>query len=186
MAIALTYFSGFCGFRPLEQIATYLTTVPEFAAVVGPEASTAFLDNVKKVQDGQLKDRCALSAKDGQSGDVATLQSALKKLFQALMEADPQASVKPQLQKLVARYQKETGHTASKDMAADSIEELVCRLNEQFPDDIGAFCSFMLNVVKLQPGQACFLQANEPHAYLEGRGWPMSSSLLTMHTRSRS
>ncbi|KAG0144896.1 hypothetical protein CROQUDRAFT_659462 [Cronartium quercuum f. sp. fusiforme G11] len=30
------------------------------------------------------------------------------------------------------------------------------------------FCTYMLNLVHLQPGQAAFLSANEPHAYLSG------------------
>lgn len=165
MAIALTSFSGFCGFRPLEQIVHHLQTVPEFASVVGLEASASFQQAVNSVNDAQLKQRCALSAKLAQSGDVAILQTALKNLFKALMEADP----KHQLRQLVQRYQSVTGKQASKDMPQDSMEELVCRLNEQFPDDIGVFCSYLLNVVKLQPGQACFLEANQPHAYLEGR-----------------
>lgn len=168
MAIALTEFSGFCGFRPLDQISEFLTTVPEFAAVIGPDAAAEFVKAVTTA-DSNLKDRCAASAKDSPPTEVKPLQSALRNLFKALMESDPETQIKPQLRALVKRYQQETGATKAADMPADSVEELVCRLNEQFPDDVGCFCTFILNVVKLQPGQACFLQANEPHAYLSGR-----------------
>ncbi|KAI9617503.1 hypothetical protein KEM48_007094 [Puccinia striiformis f. sp. tritici PST-130] len=44
MAIAITRFSGFCGFRPLNQISKYLEDVPEFAAVIGKETTSRFLE----------------------------------------------------------------------------------------------------------------------------------------------
>lgn len=48
------------------------------------------------------------------------------------------------------------------------VEELVLRINEQFPLDVGLFNIFFLNHVKLRPGQALFLGPNLPHAYLSG------------------
>ena len=46
--------------------------------------------------------------------------------------------------------------------------ELVLRLNDQFPGDVGCFCVYFLNHMRLEPGQAMFLRANLPHAYLSG------------------
>ena len=46
--------------------------------------------------------------------------------------------------------------------------ELLLRLNSQFPGDVGCFCTYFLNHMRLQPGQAMFLEANLPHAYLDG------------------
>ncbi|PHM28706.1 mannose-6-phosphate isomerase [Xenorhabdus budapestensis] len=37
-----------------------------------------------------------------------------------------------------------------------------------YPDDNGLFTPLLLNIVELQPGQAMFLYARTPHAYLEG------------------
>lgn len=167
MAIALTDFSGFCGFRPLPQIVNFLKTVPEFAAVVGDSVSQSFISTVTSANQ-KLVERSPPA--ESPSSDYSELQEALKKLFSALMEADPEKTVKPNLRKLIERYQKETGKKESKDMKWGSIEELVVRLNEQFPDDVGAFCSFLLNVVELKKGEAVFLKANEPHAYLTGGG----------------
>jgi mannose-6-phosphate isomerase len=50
------------------------------------------------------------------------------------------------------------------------IEEakLLLRLSEQYPGDVGCFCALLLNHVCLKPGEAMFLAANEPHAYLLG------------------
>jgi len=56
----------------------------------------------------------------------------------------------------------------------DSIEQekvegkLIQRLSNEFPNDIGIFCVFFMQHFTLQPGQAVFLPANEPHAYLYG------------------
>lgn len=164
MAVALTDFAGFCGFRPLDQIATYLETVPEFAEVVGQAASTSFQ---KAASQDSAKAKQSPPA-EKPSSEYAELQSALKELFSALMNADPEEAVKPSLRKLIKRYQNKTGKTQSQDMQYGTDEELVVRLNEQFPDDVGCFCAFLLNVVDLKKGEAVFLKANEPHAYLKG------------------
>lgn len=42
------------------------------------------------------------------------------------------------------------------------------RLHSQYPGDIGCFAIYFLNHMVLDPGQAMFLGANEPHAYLQG------------------
>ncbi|XP_035422595.1 mannose-6-phosphate isomerase isoform X2 [Cygnus atratus] len=83
MAIALTPFEGLCGFRPVEEIASFLR------AAEGQDTS-------------------------GSNGD------------------------------------------------------LLLRLHSQFPGDIGCFAVYFLNLVRLEPGEAMFLAANEPHAYLQG------------------
>ncbi|MGQ0506362.1 MAG: mannose-6-phosphate isomerase, class I [Myxococcaceae bacterium] len=42
------------------------------------------------------------------------------------------------------------------------------RLGEQYPGDIGAVSSLLLNLVHLEPGDAIFLHAGNLHAYLSG------------------
>ncbi|MGX9741781.1 mannose-6-phosphate isomerase [Pseudocitrobacter corydidari] len=41
-------------------------------------------------------------------------------------------------------------------------------ISEFYPDDSGLFSPLLLNVVKLKPGEAMFLFAETPHAYLQG------------------
>lgn len=47
-------------------------------------------------------------------------------------------------------------------------EKLILRLEKQYPSDIGVLAAFLLNHVKLSPGEALYLGANEPHAYIYG------------------
>ncbi|MCA3963750.1 mannose-6-phosphate isomerase, class I [Vibrio vulnificus] len=47
---------------------------------------------------------------------------------------------------------------------------LIMELNKSYPGDIGLFAPLMLNVLTLKPGEAMFLDARTPHAYLKGTG----------------
>ncbi|ENM5833959.1 mannose-6-phosphate isomerase, class I [Vibrio metoecus] len=48
--------------------------------------------------------------------------------------------------------------------------QLIVELEKQYSNDIGLFAPLMLNVITLQPGEAMFLDAETPHAYLHGTG----------------
>ncbi|SYZ81653.1 mannose-6-phosphate isomerase [Vibrio paracholerae] len=48
--------------------------------------------------------------------------------------------------------------------------QLIVELEKHYPKDIGLFAPLMLNVITLQPGEAMFLDAETPHAYLHGTG----------------
>ncbi|WP_220485882.1 mannose-6-phosphate isomerase, class I [Psychromonas sp. SR45-3] len=52
----------------------------------------------------------------------------------------------------------------------DPLFALILELSLQHPGDIGLFTPLMLNVITLQPGEAMFLYACTPHAYLKGTG----------------
>ncbi|WP_434356004.1 mannose-6-phosphate isomerase, class I [Parasalinivibrio latis] len=52
----------------------------------------------------------------------------------------------------------------------DPLFALLMDLSEQYPGDIGLFAPLMLHVVTLQPGEAMFLDACTPHAYIKGTG----------------
>ncbi|MBN8153607.1 mannose-6-phosphate isomerase, class I [Vibrio vulnificus] len=52
----------------------------------------------------------------------------------------------------------------------DDLCSLVLELAQSYPSDIGLFAPFMLNVLTLKPGQAMYLDARTPHAYLKGAG----------------
>ena len=49
-------------------------------------------------------------------------------------------------------------------------ESLFLRLEAACPRDRGALFAFLLNFLRLEAGEACFLPPNTPHAYLRGVG----------------
>ncbi|KAI5122267.1 hypothetical protein M0805_002348 [Coniferiporia weirii] len=145
MAIALTPFTALCGFLPLSQIAVFLSSTPEFSALIPSTIISRFF-----------------SAAASRTPTGPTEKAALRDLFSALMTAE-EAKYKEELGKLVARY------SESREKPEESgVKDLVLRLESQFPGDIGIFCAFVLNFVKMEPGEAIFLGAGEPHAYISG------------------
>ncbi|KAJ3334468.1 Mannose-6-phosphate isomerase, partial [Kappamyces sp. JEL0680] len=128
MAVALTTFEAFIGFRPLEEIATNIEGYPEFASIVG-EAGVEFL---------------ALARSGSQ--DRTANKKALKKVFSALQHT-PQDSIATAVRALIARIRHSSG----------GLDHLLLRLHSEFPDDVGTFCALMLNYVSLAPGSAIFL-----------------------------
>ncbi|KAJ2797895.1 Mannose-6-phosphate isomerase, partial [Coemansia guatemalensis] len=143
MSIALTDFIAMSGFRPLEQISEYLESYPEFQALISTDTVAEFKQAATTVDD-------------------AAKRAALKKLFSELMNANAE-SVQKQLDRLLQRI----GQTSS-DPLDTSESALVRRLAGEYPGDIGVFCVFMLNVLKLAPGEAFFMGPNDPHAYIFG------------------
>ncbi|KAJ8657385.1 mannose-6-phosphate isomerase, class I [Lichtheimia ornata] len=141
MAIALTPFEALCGFRPLNEIAEHLDTYPELAALVGDEKVQQFKNTIKQENQDQNK-------------------AVLKDVFAAIMNSSAD-KVKEQLAHLTERLRGKNEKTV--------VDELVLRLDQQYPGgDIGVFSMLVMNYVTMEPGQAMFLGANEPHAYLSG------------------
>lgn len=42
------------------------------------------------------------------------------------------------------------------------------KLEKQYPNDVGVLAALLFNHLKLNPGEALYIGANEPHAYLTG------------------
>lgn len=55
-------------------------------------------------------------------------------------------------------------------LLSNQVSSLITHLHKLYPDDIGLFAPILLNVIELQPGQAMFLYAETPHAYIRGLG----------------
>ncbi|KAF7484457.1 Hypothetical predicted protein [Marmota monax] len=144
MAIALTSFQGLCGFRPVEEILTFLKKVPEFQFLIGDAAST------------QLRQSTSI--------DAQAVASALRNCFSQLMKSEKKVVVE-QLNLLVKRVSQQV--SAGNNME-DICGELLLQLHQQYPGDIGCLAIYFLNLLTLKPGEAMFLEANVPHAYVKG------------------
>lgn len=158
MALALTPFQALCGFRPLTEIAFFLSRTPEFSDLIPPSILSAFLSISKS------------SNPEGPEEKVA-----LKNIFSSIMTT-PEDKLRKQLDALLERYVK--GVNEDDD---NEVVDLVTRLAAQFPGDVGVFCAFMLNFVKLEPGEAIFLGAGEPHAYVYGGAYLFHASRILIH-----
>jgi mannose-6-phosphate isomerase len=154
MTIAITDFSGLCGFRPLGQIAHFLKTVPSLANLIGDSKVDTFTNAVSG------KEEVATEA------DVSNNKQVLQELFTALMQASKE-SIAAATQELLKETEKGSEFAGGID-EAEELSKLIPTLNSQFPDDIGLFVLFFLNYVKLEPGEAMFLKADDIHAYISG------------------
>ena len=59
---------------------------------------------------------------------------------------------------------------AGKRRAGDPVFQWVAALHDFYPTDVGILAPALMNLVRLEPGQAMFLPAGELHAYLDGVG----------------
>ncbi|KAL6589872.1 hypothetical protein ACP70R_050186 [Stipagrostis hirtigluma subsp. patula] len=143
MAIAVTESRALCGFAGIEELKDVLRTVPEFEGLVGPEDA------------GKLM---GMKEYDGGNEIKSTLQSAFAKLMTASKDAISEATAK-----VVGRLNAE-----SKIRTLTEKEQLVLSLEKQYQEDVGVLAALFFNYVKLSPGEALYIGANEPHAYLSG------------------
>ncbi|XP_010549921.1 PREDICTED: mannose-6-phosphate isomerase 1 [Tarenaya hassleriana] len=142
MALAITEFEALCGFIPLQELKGVLRDVPEIEELVGTEEANQVL-SISEQHTEEVK-------------------SVLQTIFTLLMSAGAD-STKEIISKMKQRLCME-----SKERQLTDKERLVLRLEKQYPDDIGVISAFFFNYVKLNPGEALYLGANEPHAYLSG------------------
>lgn len=140
MALAITEFEALCGFVGLEDLQMVLKNVPEISQLVG----SALVDKVSNI-----------TAQDSEE-DV---KAALKQLFTQIMSASEHA-VADVLSQLSSRLRLKDNLTSK--------EKLVLRLEEQYPNDVGVLAVFLMNFVKLNPGEALCIGANDLHAYVSG------------------
>jgi len=149
MAIALTPFEGLCGFRPLSNIKKNLNDYPEIKDVIGKEIIDEFMEIIDDTNSPNIM-------------DIERNKNALKKLYRSLMEQD-HTIIKKQLDKLIDRIS-----SINPNPKKGTLDEILMRIESQYPGDVGIFSIFLLNYVSLKPGEALYLAANEPHAYISG------------------
>ncbi|KAK7295788.1 hypothetical protein RJT34_18700 [Clitoria ternatea] len=142
MTLAMTDFEALCGFITLKELKAVLYTVPEVGELIGAANAELVL---------QTSDQ-----------DEEKVKPVLQAVFTHLMSAS-KGSITDAVNKLKGRLHKEREVRQLTDK-----EQLVLQLEKQYPADVGVIAAFFLNHVKLNPGEALFLGANEPHAYLSG------------------
>jgi len=157
MAIAITPFEGLCGFRPLDEIAHFLETVPALRRLVGEDVASEFSNTVKASGDDASEEATSKNKKVLQKAFAALMSSRVADLNEAsvaLVEDSSKGS--------------EFAGGGVNATSGSTLAELVNRLYGQFGVDYGLFVLFFLNFVTLEPGEALFLKADDIHAYISG------------------
>ncbi|KAK4670668.1 Mannose-6-phosphate isomerase [Podospora pseudopauciseta] len=153
MAIAITPFEGFCGFRPLAEISHFLENVPALRQLVGDDKAQSFIDTVKANPDDKTQNKKALQTVFG--AVLSASEDDLAKATSSLVEA-------------ASSHGAEFAAGGVSSTSGSVLSELVTRLHGHFGSDYGLFVLFFLNFIKLSPGEALFLQADDIHAYVSG------------------
>ncbi|KAH8381681.1 hypothetical protein KR093_010655 [Drosophila rubida] len=83
---------------------------------------------------------------------------SLKNCYEIVMRADEAA-----IAKCIKAIAKDKAG-----LKRNKLFDIFNKVNDDFPGDVGILCLFFLNLVRLRPGQAIYLGANEIHAYLDG------------------
>ncbi|KAM0880148.1 hypothetical protein ACQ4PT_033780 [Festuca glaucescens] len=143
MAIAITHFRALFGFVGIEELKDVIRTVPEVGGLIGHEDAGKLITVKENHGDNDAK---------------SILQSAFAKLMMASKETVSEA-----VNKLKDRLNDE-----SKIRTLTEKEEVILSLERQYPEDVGVLAALLFNYVKLSPGEAIYIGANEPHAYLSG------------------
>ena len=144
MAIATTDFEALCGFRPLRDIVEILE---------------ALQPDINGVLDVAVVQRAREVVNSG--GDR---KQSLREILEAVMRC-PEDRVHRTLDAVVARLSNPAEQWPA---AIEDVKAPFFQILQDFPGDAGSLCVFLLNYLKLAPGQAVYLGANEPHAYLSG------------------
>ncbi|RMZ95024.1 mannose-6-phosphate isomerase [Brachionus plicatilis] len=128
----------------------------QFDALCGFRPIDQILDNFEKYQE--LVNLCTRENYD--SLKKFKSQAQLKSCFSSLMSQSEQM-IAEQLQSLRSKIDQKN---------PSNLESLFVTLNDQYQNDVGCFSIFLLNLICLRKGEAIFLSANVPHAYLSGDG----------------
>ncbi|CAM9864569.1 unnamed protein product [Discosporangium mesarthrocarpum] len=186
MAVALSEFEGLCGFRPMEEIVFNLYRYPELRGLVSLSAAVSVCDMPAKKEDRVAALRKLFhSYITAKPEVVATQVRALVQRLSGRRDDESGFSSDGSASSL--------GHTDEEEVDLEDIygpdcdrtekrehllrrmrtqdyqlRELMLRISEEYPGDIGIMMPLLLNYLRMEPGESFFMAANEPHAYLKG------------------
>ncbi|MFE9838411.1 mannose-6-phosphate isomerase, class I [Streptomyces sp. NPDC005551] len=118
---------------------------------------------------------CGFRAPDAAARLLAALEVDSLKPYVDLLHAHPEeAALREVLTALLTADREEMAHTVTEAAAAcarlGGDHAPYADIAHHYPGDPGVIAAMLLNHVRLQPGEALFLGAGVPHAYLDGLG----------------
>ncbi|XP_018568239.1 mannose-6-phosphate isomerase [Anoplophora glabripennis] len=133
---------------------------PELAIALTPFEALCGFRPIKEIRKFVEEIPELSSIVDGQNIEEDNL--FLKKAFRSVLTCD-KTMMAETIDNIIKRY--ETIDDAQRKIY---LADLVVRLHEQFPYDNGILMVYFLNYMQLRPGEAIYLAANDPHAYISG------------------
>ncbi len=137
-------FEALCGFRTSREIVENFVTYPELVSMCDKENCDEF---ITLLGDSETRKE--------------NFELSLRKCFTSLMNK-PESFMIEELNKLKQKLE-------AKEKRSD-LDSLFLNLIKQYSNDVGCFSIYLLNYINLKKGEAIFLSANVPHAYLFGDG----------------
>lgn len=118
---------------------------------------------------------CGFRDPDAAADTIAALGVDSLKPYVDLLHAHPvEAALREVLTALLTADREEMAHTVAEAAAAagrlGGAHAAYAQIAHHYPNDPGVIAAMLLNPVTLQPGEALFLGAGVPHAYLDGLG----------------
>jgi len=169
MALALsTPFEALCGFAPQEEIVYALENIPEILQCCYDNSnSNNSGDGLPSSSPSPFSPSSSSSVKEMVEALISSKEpgphrkSALQTVFTAVLTAN-QSTVTSAVSSLCTRL------SSKPESETTPREKLTLRLNQQYPGDVGILSAWFLNYMVLSAGEAIYLAANEPHAYISG------------------
>ncbi|MCB9501646.1 MAG: mannose-6-phosphate isomerase, class I [Deferribacteres bacterium] len=143
IAIAISPFTALAGFKSLTELSATFATYPEIAEFLGEAVVHKIYANKDESQEKQ--------------------KLALKAMYSRFLQRSEthKQELTNAIDALVKRLQTKTG--------LSSADALFLEMRDQYSGaDVGLFSIYLLNFMSLQPGEALFMQAGIPHAYIKG------------------
>ncbi|MDD1781908.1 mannose-6-phosphate isomerase, class I [Enterovibrio sp. ZSDZ35] len=152
-AAGIPLSAGFRNYKDPNHKPELVYALTSYTAMNGFRDYSEILDLFRQLNIAELSDLIsALEANQNEAG--------LSAFFEAMLSLDGEAKATC-LEQLIAFAD------ANKE---DAFCALLLDLSTQYPGDIGLFSPLILNTITLVPGEAMFLDACTPHAYIKGTG----------------
>ncbi|KAL3126414.1 mannose-6-phosphate isomerase [Cryptosporidium hominis] len=180
IAIALSEFETFCGFKNTIEILSIIENFPETFDIFG--ISLEFIKktiNEYNQKDNKLKSDMINGNNIHDQSQEDPLFTIKKDLFINMLNSKTE-TINDSLNKLVNRLKKKsqtfyssssidkTTNINTNNTEIPLIEDLILRLHYHFPLDIGIISPILLNYYKLNTGDAVFIGAGTIHSYISG------------------
>lgn len=155
MAVALTPFTALCGWRDPGTILQMAEKVPEFGDALGKQV-LELLKCPGREEEQVAACYTAIFQPQTQEGGAALLASLAKRLGKEKEEETDEEEIGKGCATSLAKMQ-----------LLEALDVFL-ELHTSFPGDRGCWGVFLLNLLRLAPGEAIWVPAGQIHAYVSG------------------